>query len=210
MSAPDPGDGAVGGEGDGATAPAGSIEIDLEHQPGHLIRRAQQIAVSVFHETLGRAVTPVQYAVLRMLREKPGLDQATLAGEVALDTSTTADIAARLEGKGWIVRTVLARGQRRLELTPEGDAVLDALVQGIHTVQERLLGRLETDEQAEFLRLLRKFVQLNNDLSRAPRQSPPSMALPAAFQGLEPPQAPADGAPTVPQGREADRGRPAT
>ena len=184
--------------------------IDIQDQPGHLIRRANQIAVSVFHETLGRAVTPVQYAVLRTLREKPGLDQATLAGEVALDTSTTADIAARLEGKGWIVRTVLARGQRRLELTPEGGAVLDALVQGIHTVQERLLGRLEEGEQAEFLRLLRKFVQLNNDLSRAPRQSPSGTALPAACQGLEPPQARADGAPAAPRDRDADGGRLAT
>jgi hypothetical protein len=30
-------------------------------EPGHLIRRAQQIAVFKFHEVHGRHVTPIQY-----------------------------------------------------------------------------------------------------------------------------------------------------
>ena len=38
------------------------LSIELYDQPGHLIRRAQQIAVSRFFEALGREVTPVQYA----------------------------------------------------------------------------------------------------------------------------------------------------
>jgi DNA-binding MarR family transcriptional regulator len=148
--------------------PLDSISIDLYSQPGHLIRRAHQIAVSVFYETLGREVTPIQYAVLRMLQERPGIDQVTLAKEVALDTSSTADIAARLEAKGWIVRDILARGQRRLTLTPDGISMLASLVPGIQVVQQALLGRLDEAEQTEFLRLLRKFVVLNNELSRAP------------------------------------------
>lgn len=142
--------------------------VDLQDQPGHLIRRAHQIAVAVFFDKLGRDVTPVQYAVLQTLMHKPGLDQLTLAQEVALDTSTTADLAARLEAKGWITREVMARGQRRLELTQEGLAVLHRLADGINRLQESLLGRLSAQEQADFLRLLRKFVEVNNDLSRAP------------------------------------------
>lgn len=142
--------------------------VDLHDQPGHLIRRAHQIAVAVFFDKLGRDVTPVQYAVLQTLMHKPGLDQLTLAQEVALDTSTTADLAARLEAKGWITREVMARGQRRLELTQEGLAVLHRLADGISRLQESLLGRLSPQEQADFLRLLRKFVEVNNDLSRAP------------------------------------------
>lgn len=141
---------------------------DLEEQPGHLIRRAQQISVSMFHETLGRDVTPVQYAVLRALLEHPGIDQVTLASEVALDTSTAADTAARLEAKGWIMREVRARGQRSLSLTPAGQTVLAGLDNGIGAMRDTLLGRLDPAEQIEFMRLLRKFVQLNNERSRAP------------------------------------------
>lgn len=144
-----------------------ALSVDLFDQPGHLIRRAQQIAVSMFFETLGRDVTPVQYAILRTLQERPGIDQVTLAAEVALDTSTTADIAARLEAKGWILREVLPRRQRSLVLTPAGEAVLAELVPGIHRLQQALLGKLEAAERAELLRLLRKFVAVNNGQSRA-------------------------------------------
>ena len=45
------------------------ISLDLYDQPGHLIRRAQQIATQLFRDVLGPDVTPVQYAILRMLLE---------------------------------------------------------------------------------------------------------------------------------------------
>lgn len=135
--------------------------IGLHAEPGHLIRRAHQLAVATFHDTHGRQITPVQYALLRALQEEPGLDQVTLAQRVALDTSTTADIATRLEGKGWIVRELLARRQRSLRLTPEGEAMLSDMLPRVAPMYQQLLAPLEPAEQAEFLRLLRKFVQLN-------------------------------------------------
>ena len=134
----------------GADLPA----FDLFEQPGHLIRRAQQISVAMFVEALGGDVTPVQYALLRMLQERPGLDQVTLAQAVALDTSTTADIAARLEAKGWILREVLARRQRCLSLTPAGLAVLDRVAPALGAMNQALLSRLDADERLEFMRLL--------------------------------------------------------
>ena len=148
-----------------------TAEIDLNDQPGHLIRRAHQIAVSVFYETLGREVTPVQYAVMRTLQDKPGIDQVTLAQQVALDTSSTADIAVRLEGKGWITRKMLARGQRELRLTPEGEELLARMVPGMQEMQNALLGMLTEQERRDFLQLLSKFVTVNNERSRAPMRA---------------------------------------
>ncbi len=144
--------------------------MDLYEQPGHLIRRAQQISVSMFHETMNVEVTPVQYSILRMLQESPGIDQVTLAGLVALDKSTAADIAVRLESRGWIRRELLARRQRRLSLTAEGEAALTAMVPSVHALRDRMLASLSAEEKLEFMRLLKKFVQLNNDQSRAPLQ----------------------------------------
>ena len=132
--------------------------IPLQAEPGHLIRRAHQLAVGTFAKTHGKQITPVQYAVLRALQDAPGMDQVTLADRVALDTSTTADIAARLDAKGWIVRELLPRRQRSLSLTAEGDAVLRALLPGVHPVRERVLGALDAAEQTEFIRLLAKLV----------------------------------------------------
>ena len=145
--------------------------IDINDQPGHLIRRAHQIAVSVFHETMGREVTPVQYAVMRTLEGNPGVDQVTLAQQAGLDTSTTADIAARLEAKGWITRQVLARGQRELRLTPAGGELLAGMVPAMAHMQDSLLGALDADERAQFMALLRKFVTANNERSRAPMRA---------------------------------------
>ena len=153
-----------------ARAASPPVSIELLEQPGHLIRRAHQIAVALFHDNLGREVTPVQYAVLRALQDKPGIDQVTLAQEIALDTSSTADVAVRLEAKGLIVREVLPRGQRCLVLTDAGEALLARLVPGMNDMCRTMLADLNDKEQADFLRLLRKFVHVNDDGRTAPRR----------------------------------------
>lgn len=140
------------------------IPIPLGDEPGHLIRRAQQIAVATFHQVHGRHITPIQYAILRTLAQSPGIDQITLAQMIALDTSTAADIAARLETKGWVARQVLPRRQRSLSLTPEGFRVLAELRNGVEAMQANLLATLEPQEQSDFLRLLRKFVESRESL----------------------------------------------
>lgn len=151
-----------------AASPIPDSGIALQAEPGHLIRRAHQLAVSTFHDTHGRQITPVQYAILRALQDTPGIDQVTLADKVALDTSTTADIATRLEAKGWIVRALLPRRQRALRLTPEGEAVLAEMLPRVVPMYRRLLAPLAPAEQAEFLHLLRKFVLLNEPAGTDP------------------------------------------
>lgn len=152
--------------------------IGLYDEPGHLIRRAQQIAVSRFHEIHGRHVTPIQYAILRTLHETPGIDQVTLAQLIALDTSTTADIAARLETKGWILRAVLPRRQRSLSLTKAGEDVLLELKPGVGVLYQGVMSNLEPAEQKEFMRLLRKFVNLHDRQNQPPARKPRGAAGP--------------------------------
>jgi DNA-binding MarR family transcriptional regulator len=131
---------------------------EVQHEPGHLIRRAHQMAVAQFHAQHGRHITPVQYAILRTLHSAPGIDQVTLAEKIALDTSTTADIAVRLEEKGWIVRALLPRRQRHLSLTPVGEAVLMELLPGADPIRQGILAALNDAERTEFMRLLAKVV----------------------------------------------------
>jgi DNA-binding MarR family transcriptional regulator len=146
------------------------ILIDVYDEPGHLIRRAQQIAVSIFHTTMGSAVTPIQYCVLRVLQDHPGIDQVTLARLCALDTSTAADLAVRLEERGLLERMMPMKSRRfrLLHLTPEGVALLKKLIPSAYLLQRKLMRELTRDEQKVFLRLLKKFVHLNNEKSRAP------------------------------------------
>ena len=146
------------------------LSTDVYDQPGHLIRRAQQIAVSMFYSTMGYEVTPVQYAVLRILQDHAGIDQVTLARFCALDTSTAADLAVRLEERGLVRRMMPVKSKRfrLLQLTPEGTALLKKLVPLGHVLNRRLLEPFNKGEQRIFLSLLKKFVHLNNKKSRAP------------------------------------------
>jgi len=131
------------------------------HEPGHLFRRAHQHSVSCFNTVFGRAVTPLQYAALRVLQEHPGIDQVTLAAAIALDTSTTAEIAVRLERDGWIVREVGARRQRRLELTAEGQRIIGEMLRSESVLADRILQRLTTDERDVLMGLMHKLLGQN-------------------------------------------------
>ena len=157
------------------TAPIGKSRrrksiTEVYDEPGHLIRRAQQIAVSMFHSIIGNGVTPVQYCVLRVLRDHPGIDQVTLARLCALDTSTAADLAVRLEERGLVMRMMPMKSRRfrLLHLTQEGKTLLDKLIPSSRVLARQLLKELNREEQRVFVSLLKKFVHLNNEISRAP------------------------------------------
>jgi DNA-binding MarR family transcriptional regulator len=128
------------------------------HEPGHLFRRAHQHSVSCFNTVFGRAVTPLQYAALRVLQEHPGIDQVTLAAAIALDTSTTAEIAVRLERDGWIVRELGARRQRRLELTAEGQRVIGEMLRSEAVLADRILKTLDAAERDVLMGLMHKLL----------------------------------------------------
>ena len=151
-------------------AERGELSTDLYDQPGHLIRRAQQISLSMYQAVIGTEVTPIQYAALRILQDHPDIDQVTLAKYCALDTSTAATIAVKLEERGLVERTVVAenRRARALRLTPAGETLLEELVPSVHELRRRILEPLTEEEQQLFLALLTKFVHLNNEQSRAP------------------------------------------
>jgi DNA-binding MarR family transcriptional regulator len=146
------------------------LTTDLYDQPGHLVRRAQQIAVSMFHAVIGIHVTPVQYAVLRILQDHPDIDQNTLASLCALDTSTTAALVVRLEERGLLERSVNPKNRkfRLVRLTNLGVDLLQELVPAVHELRRQMLASFAPDEQEQFMALLKKFVKLNNEQSRAP------------------------------------------
>lgn len=144
---------------------------DLYEKPGHLIRRAQQIAYALFmEECANHGVTPVQYGSLLAIRERPGLDATRLSAIIAFDRSTLGDVLERLEAKGWISRTPSPNDKRvkRLTLTKAGAALLDAAESAVERCQDRILEPLAPADRAKFMQLLRQLVKLNNELSRAP------------------------------------------
>jgi DNA-binding MarR family transcriptional regulator len=129
--------------------------------PGHLIRRAQQTAVSVFmEETAAFDVTPVQFAILNALIDGPGEDQVTLSKNVAFDPATFGSVITRLEVKGWVSRAADATDKRRklVWITEEGKQVAFAMQRAVAKAQVRIVAPLTDEEQDQLVRLLGKLV----------------------------------------------------
>jgi DNA-binding MarR family transcriptional regulator len=135
--------------------------FDFQHAPGHLIRRAHQLAVAIFMEETGAFdVTPVQFAILNALIEDPGEDQVTLAGKVAFDAATFGSVIGRLEAKGWVRREAAATDRRRklLWVTPQGEDAALQMKRAVAKAQSRILAPLEAPERQQLMSLLGKLV----------------------------------------------------
>lgn len=140
---------------------------------GHLIRRLNQISVSVFAERMAREgfdFTPVQYAALSTVAANPGLDQATLAGLIAYDRATLGGVVDRLEQKALVKRSVSRadRRARELHLTAKGADMLALLKPIVADLQDDILMGLDEKEKLQMMRLLEKATSAGNELSRAP------------------------------------------
>ena len=138
-----------------------SASYDVAQAPGHLIRRAQQIAVSEFaREMTAFDITPVQFALLNAMIESPGLDQITLANGVAFDPATSGSVIGRLEAKGWVRREPDQQDRRRklLYATPEAEQAVARMKDAVDRVQLSILAPLKGKDREVFVRLLAQLV----------------------------------------------------
>jgi MarR family transcriptional regulator, lower aerobic nicotinate degradation pathway regulator len=145
--------------------------LALYDMPGHLIRRLQQIAVSIWlDETSDSELRPVQFAALSAIRAFPGMDQMALSRVIAFDRSTIQDVVVRVVKRGWVRRDADPEDRRRrvLFLTQAGEEVLDATIERNLRAQQRILAPLSPEDQVQFMRMLSTLVQVNNQFSRAP------------------------------------------
>jgi DNA-binding MarR family transcriptional regulator len=146
---------------------------DLYKHPGHLIRRAQQIAVALFMEECGESgITPVQYACLKALKENPGVDATRLSALIAFDRSTIGNVLERLERKGLIQRFASSEDKRikLLRLDPSGGALLRKLEAAVNRSQRRILAPLTAAQQRTLIKLLTQLVAVKSDTARTSSQ----------------------------------------
>ncbi|WP_158595832.1 MarR family winged helix-turn-helix transcriptional regulator [Oleomonas cavernae] len=100
-----------------ARAEAGLLD-ELYRRPGFLIRRAHQIAVSIFtQECAAYDITATQYGVMFALSRCDGVDQITIARLLGLDRSTTGLVVSILEQRKLLSRSLHAEDKRKRVLT---------------------------------------------------------------------------------------------
>lgn len=141
----------------------------LWERPGFLVRRLHQIHVAMFMEELSaEQVTPVQYGLLSILVDMPGLDQLSIAEEVGIDRANVHDVLKRLESRKLLLRVVDPLNKRRKICLPtqEGMEFVARHHAGMQASQKRLLDPLTEDERATFVELLHKLIEANNGFGR--------------------------------------------
>jgi DNA-binding MarR family transcriptional regulator len=146
---------------------------DLHSLPGHLIRRAQQIAVAIFMEECAAFdLTPVQYAAMVAIQENQGIDATRLSAQIAFDRSTLGNVLERLETRGFVERYPSPDDKRikLLKLTPQGRAVTRRAEAAVRRTQDRILAPLAPEDRLALLNLLAQLVELNNAASRVPQR----------------------------------------
>jgi len=138
---------------------------------GHLLRRCQQIAVSIFlKECREYELTPLQFAVLSALENHGALEQARLAGFSALDRTTVGVVIGKLEGRGLVKRRPSDKDRRSklISTTAAGREMVARALPAVRTAQARIMAPLSASEQARFLDYLARIADANNSESRAP------------------------------------------
>ncbi|MBL1116902.1 winged helix-turn-helix transcriptional regulator [Streptomyces sp. 110] len=120
----------------------------LTAAPGYQVRRLYQAYLAVWAREVDPVLTGPQFAVLQTVEAHPGQDQRSMAAAVALDTSTMADVARRLENRGLLARkTAAADGRRKLLYLT--DAGKEALQQANHRARRLDKILLESFDEAE-------------------------------------------------------------
>lgn len=140
-------------------------------RPGFLARRLHQIHVAIFlMECAGEQVTPVQWGILTIVKENPGVGQVELADELGLDRSNVANVVDRLVRRGALKQVInkLDRRKRSIAITPKGLNLLARFEPKAERAQARVLAVLSAEERKQFMSLLSRLVERNNEFSRAP------------------------------------------
>jgi DNA-binding MarR family transcriptional regulator len=141
---------------------------------GFMLRRAHQIAISLFYEETGELhITTTQFGILHLLKHQPGLDQITVAKLLGLDRSTTGMVLTKLEKAGLVGRRVgkTDRRKRSLALTPAGERMLKRLKEPARRTMERQLSAFKPRERMLFLQMLDKFTRTFNESTRVPLEA---------------------------------------
>lgn len=142
----------------------------LWDRPGFLVRRLHQIHVALFMEDPSdEPVTPIQYGLLSILVDTPGLDQFSVAEELGIDRANVADVLKRLESRKLVLRVVDPHNKRRKICLPTrtGVAFVKRFRPRMQRAQERLLEPLTAEERHTFVYLLHKLIDANNVHGRA-------------------------------------------
>ncbi len=128
-----------------------SMEKELRYI-SHLIKQKGREILSNY------TITPPQFVALQWLHESGDMTIGDLSNKMYLAFSTTTDLVDRME-KNELVQRVRDEQDRRvvrIHLLPEGERIIQEVIEKRQNYLRDLLQEFEVDEAQELLKLLKK------------------------------------------------------
>lgn len=147
--------------------PANITHMDLlDESLFHLLKKVSQVATDIYSQERRKGdMTQRQYALLSCLAQNEGASQTRLVRDTGIDRSTLADLAARLESRGYIRREICTSDRRakNLYLTPKGRQALHDMTPLMAEVDRRLLAALPPAHRDIFLAAIKRLASHSCD-----------------------------------------------
>ena len=136
------------------------MSTELRQEAFHLMRKVFQQHTARWQQCIPELTKP-QYAVLRSVAENPGIEQVLLTDVAVSSKATLAEMLARLETRGLLVREAdpADKHRRFITLTAEGKTVLAKTQPVGQQVDTEFLARLSPDDQQHLVRLLKSMTE---------------------------------------------------
>ena len=124
----------------------------------HLLHRASQNADQIFARTVGREVTPRQFAVLAAVWRSKATSQVGIVAATGIDRSSTAELVHRLVARGLLRRRRAKRDTRFyvVRLTPKGQDIFDRLLPATQTADIAILNPVTAPDRVKLLQILER------------------------------------------------------
>jgi len=149
---------------------------NLFAHPGFLIRRAYQIFSGLYDEVLSDfGLTHAQWAVLVAVEAFPGIDQTEVSRAAGIDKTSSGRAVDRMVDKGILKVSPGATDKRRKKLwiTDKAQKLLPQVRAKSDLFRDKLLEGMDERDRRSFLMSLRRFVEVNDNFSRAPMEMSP-------------------------------------
>ncbi|MFN3464350.1 MAG: MarR family winged helix-turn-helix transcriptional regulator [Terricaulis sp.] len=142
-----------------------SEQFKLAGSPSHLLHRAEQLAADRFTQLVGDTIKLREFIILAAISEQPGLSQSDLGRIVGVDRSTFADTMAKMEARGWVVRTPSTSDGRAYSvlLGQAGGTMLSATAQHARAADAAILDLLPRTKARSLVGTLTKLTKLADD-----------------------------------------------
>jgi DNA-binding MarR family transcriptional regulator len=150
--------------GRSAAASLDVVAPHLDQVLGYQLARASILTSGVFSRAVGEplGLRPVEYTILSLIGEQPGMTPARLARLLAVTAPNITAWLAKLEGRALVERSTSAQDRRvqLLELTAEGRRVARAATQRLVDNEAAALQSLSRGERLLLNELLCKVAAL--------------------------------------------------